>query len=365
MRCKSCGVLLVLLTVGSAIVGNAAVAPEQKATMRPVVIETTLPTARDNVAQLAFDGKLDDFFWSDRAPNREDRFVLALAKPVRVKRVEVLTGKPDSTTNTLESGVLEASPDGQKFDQIATFESGIAQADLGGRAIKALRIRPTRDGKAQLAIREIVLDSQPPVPVFKYPIEVHLDASEVPEMKDWCERSKEIVEEWYPIIAEYLGDEGYTPPCRINLTFRKDMRGIAGTSRANITCGAGWFKAHPDDYGAIVHEAIHVVQNYRSRGNPGWLVEGLADYVRWFMYEPPEKHPRIRPDRADRIKYTDSYQTTAAFFAWLAQTYDKDIVKKLNKACRKGEYKPELFKEYTGKDLDTLFEEFKQSLRKK
>jgi hypothetical protein len=349
-------------------VGDAAVAPEQKTT-RPVVIETSLPTARDNVAPLAFDGKLETFFRSDRAPNSEDRFTLAVAKPVKVKRVEVLTGRPDGadapTTGVLEAGVLEASPDGQKFDQVATFESGIAKADLGGREIKALRIRPTRDGTTQLAIREIVLDSQPPAPVFKYPIEVHLDASEVPEMKDWCERSKEIVEEWYPIMAEYLGEEGYTPPCRINLTFRKDMKGIAGTSRANITCGAGWFKAHPDDYGAIVHEAIHVVQNYRSRGNPGWLVEGIADYVRWFMYEPPEKHPRIRSDRVDRIKYTDSYQTTAAFFAWLVQAYDKDLVKKLNKACRKGEYKPGLFREFTGKDLDTLFEEFKQSLRKK
>jgi len=269
---KSGGVLAVLLTAGSAMAGNGAAASEQKA-MRPVVIETSLPTRGDYVPQLAFDGKTETFFWSDRAPNSEDRFTLAVAKPVRVRRVEVLTGKPDGTTNTLESGVLEASADGQKFDRVATFESGTAKADLGGREIKALRIRPTKEGKSQLAIREIVLDSEPPMPVFKYPIEVHLDASEVPEMKDWCERSKEIVEEWYPIIAEYLGDEGYTPPRRINLTFRKDMRGIAGTSRGNITCGASWFKAHPDDYGAIVHEAIHVVQNYRSRGNPGWLVE--------------------------------------------------------------------------------------------
>ena len=83
------------------------------------------------------------------------------------------------------------------------------------------------------------------------------------------------------------------------------------------------------------------------------------------MYEPPEKHPRVRPDRVDRIKYTDSYQTTAAFFASVTEKYDKDLIKKLNKACRKGEYKPELFKEYTGKDLDALFEEFRESLRKK
>jgi hypothetical protein len=281
-----------------------------------------------------------------------------------VKRVEVLTGQPDGA-DALEDGVLETSRDGQKFEKAATFGSGVAKADLGGREIKALRIRPTREGKSALAIREIVLDSQPPVPIFKYPIEVVLNASEVPEMKEWCERAKDIVEEWYPFIADYLGDEGYTPPRRINLTFRKDMKGIAGTGRATITCGAKWFKDHPDDYGAIVHESIHVVQNYRIRGNPGWLVEGIADYVRWFMYEPAEKRPRIRPDRIDRIKYTDSYQTTAGFFAWATEKYDKDLIKKMNKACRKGEYKPKLFKDYTGKDLDTLFEEFKERLRTK
>ena len=47
-----------------------------------------------------------------------------------------------------------------------------------------------------------------------------------------------------------------------------------------------YFKANPDDIGAMVHETVHCVQLYRGRGNPGWLVEGVADYVRFFKYEP-------------------------------------------------------------------------------
>lgn len=74
-----------------------------------------------------------------------------------------------------------------------------------------------------------------------------------------------------------------------------------------VHCSAG---AHPDDQGAIVHEMVHVVQQYRGRGNPGWLVEGIADYFRWFVYEPPSKQPH--PDLS-RASYRDSYRTTAAF----------------------------------------------------
>jgi hypothetical protein len=74
----------------------------------------------------------------------------------------------------------------------------------------------------------------------------------------------------------------------------------------------------------------HVVQAYRSRENrpPGWVVEGVADYVRWFVYEPENKRPRVR--NPDRAKHTDSYQTTAAFFNWIVKTKDKTFVKRLN-----------------------------------
>jgi len=55
---------------------------------------------------------------------------------------------------------------------------------------------------------------------------------------------------------------------------------------------------------------------------------------------------------------------TGAFLAYLVEKYDKGIVGRLNAACRRSAYKPEMFKESTGKDLDTLWEEFRQSLRK-
>ena len=107
------------------------------------------------------------------------------------------------------------------------------------------------------------------------------------------------------------------------------MAGIAYTSGTTITCAEAWFTAHPDDYGAVIHELCHVVQAYGRPGAPGWVTEGIADYVRWFVYEPAERHPRPNPDRA---KYTDSYRTTGAFLNYVIQTHDKDLARKFNAA---------------------------------
>jgi hypothetical protein len=355
-RGKHLAVLAVALAVSSAVEADEGPLPRPPA-VPPVAIETALPTAGSHVPQCAFDGRTDTYFQAARPAKAGDAVTLLLAKPAKVKRVEVITGKPDGT-DAVEGAVLEVSADGRTFEGAAKFQSGAAKADLPGRAVMAVRVRMTGDGAAPLTVREITLDSQPPVPVVKYPILVHLDDSEVPEMDDWCRRARRLVEEWYPVIADVLASEGYTPARRINLTFRKGTRGIAGTAGANITAFDGWFKAHPGDYGAIIHEAVHVVQAY-PRGSPGWLVEGIADYVRFWVYEPQTPKRPIDPARA---RYQDGYQVTAAFLAWLVQNYDKTIVTRLNAACRQAKYSDGLFKQYTGKDLDTLWEEFRKSL---
>jgi hypothetical protein len=325
---------------------------------RPVVVETSLPTHKDHVPQCAFDGKVETYFRSARACKADDTLTLAFEKPVRAGRVEVLTGTPDGK-DALAAAVLETSADGTTFAPAATFKGGAARADLGNRPVKALRIRATGDAAA-LVVREITLESLPAIPTFRYPVEIVLDDSQVPEMKDWCRRAKETAEAWYPVLAQALRIEGYAPPRRVNLTFKKGMDGIAGTSGGNIFCADGWFKAHPDDVGAIIHEVIHVIQSY-PKYDPPWLVEGIADYVRFWVFEP--NTPR-RPLNPARIRYQDSYQVTGAFLAWAVKTYDKDLVLKLNEARHKAEYNVGLFKQCTGKDLDTLWEEFRASLRK-
>ena len=191
------------------------------------------------------------------------------------------------------------------------------------------------DGKDHApAVADSAASAAPPFSVMvdgKY--EIVFDTSDVPELKEWVEtKLKPACVEWYPKIVEMLPSDNYTAPTKFSITIRRDARGVAYASGTRITCAADWFKKNLEGeaVGAVVHELVHVVQQYRrARGgnqNPGWLVEGLADYIRWFLYEPESKRPRVNPARA---KYTDSYRTTGAFLNYLMEHHDKEIVKKL------------------------------------
>jgi hypothetical protein len=143
------------------------------------------------------------------------------------------------------------------------------------------------------------------------------------------------------------------------------MRGVAHTAGTQVVCAGPWFRQNRDGeaLGAVVHELVHVVQRYHpvaeAEPQPGWLVEGVADYIRWFLYEPAALRPRPDPARA---KYTDSYRTTAAFLSYLVETHDRELVRKLNAALREGRYRPDLWKMWLGKTAEELWVEYVRTL---
>ncbi len=193
-------------------------------------------------------------------------------------------------------------------------------------------------------------------------VTITFDSSETPELKDWAEKAGKIAADWYPKIDKLLASPGFSPPKTVEIRFRKNFRGLAATTGNVITIQPDWVRKHPDDFGMVVHELTHVVQQYHGRGNkPGWLVEGIADYIRIVKYEPKAPRPRLNPDRA---KYTDAYKTTAMFLEWVENKYDAELVNKLNAALRAGNYKEDMWKDATKKPLDDLWSEFADSLRK-
>ena len=103
-----------------------------------------------------------------------------------------------------------------------------------------------------------------PGPRAALKLKVVLDTSEVPEMAPWAAEAKGLCEKNFPMICEHLGAEGFTPPTEVKIVFKK-MQGIAHTSGTTITCADAWFKAHADDYGAVIHELCHVVQAYAGQ----------------------------------------------------------------------------------------------------
>jgi hypothetical protein len=190
------------------------------------------------------------------------------------------------------------------------------------------------------------------------PFKITVDTSNAPEMAKWAARTKSICEKTYPMIWAQLGSPGFRPPAAIKIIF-ENKDGVAWTAGRQITCCTNWFEHHPDDCGAVIHELCHVVQSYH-RPVPGWVTEGIADYVRWFKYEPAKRRPHVNPRHA---KYTDGYQTTAAFFDWIVRTKNRSFVQRLNSAARNGKYSDALFRQYARKPLDDLWAEFISSLK--
>ena len=147
----------------------------------------------------------------------------------------------------------------------------------------------------------------------------------------------------------------------VKLFFEKNNKGVAATLGSSVMISADWVRKHPDDFGMIIHELTHVIQSY-PKYRQIWLVEGIADYVRYFVFEPQKKLGPIDPAQAS---YRDGYRTTAQFLAWVSKTYDAELVKKLNAALRESRYDDRLFLDYTGRSLDALWAEFVRSLKDK
>ncbi|MBI1248849.1 DUF4157 domain-containing protein [bacterium] len=188
-------------------------------------------------------------------------------------------------------------------------------------------------------------------------LKVVVDVSEVPDLKPWGDETEKLIREWHPKISEMLQQEGFTPPQKVSVIFKKDMEGVAHTIGNRIFIASNWVKQHPDDKGMVVHELVHVIQAYPPR-SPFWLVEGIADYIRFYQYEPKVRLNGINPKRQS---YRDGYRTSAQFVAWMEKTHGPGLVQKVNQALRKHEYQDSLLRELTGKNPEQLWDAFVQS----
>ena len=58
------------------------------------VVESSLKTQGKQIRQYAFDGVAETYFASKDNPTKGDHFTITFDRPVAVKTVEVITGKP-------------------------------------------------------------------------------------------------------------------------------------------------------------------------------------------------------------------------------------------------------------------------------
>ncbi|MGL6193434.1 MAG: basic secretory protein-like protein [Thermoguttaceae bacterium] len=191
-------------------------------------------------------------------------------------------------------------------------------------------------------------------------LQVEIDCSDSPNSAQWAETGAKIAKEWFPKLVELMDGDDFEPNSSMKIVIKK-MDGVAYASGNTVTISENWITQHPEDLGMVVHELIHLVQAYHGRRIPGWVTEGIADYIRFFIYEPGNVGVKVNPDRN---KYTDSYRITACFFDWIVKNKDPKFITKLNDICRRGEYSREnTFQTLLGKDVDALWEEYTNSLR--
>jgi hypothetical protein len=222
----------------------------------------------------------------------------------------------------------------------------------------------------------------PPI-VIKSPdgyCEITIDTSGAPDLHEWAEtKLAPVLAEWYPKITAMLPSDGFEAPKAFSVMIRPG-NGVAATSGNRVTANSNWLKRelNREAVGSLVHEEVHVVQRWgggRRGGNPeykrppGWLQEGIPDYIRWFLYE-PQSHGadavffKKRPNQA--LKYDGLYRVSANFLNYVVEKYDKDksLITKVNAACRQGKYTDDFWKDITGKTIDELNDEWKAALQK-
>jgi len=272
---------------------------------------------------------------------------------------------PSPTPPAITEVALDPPPDGAVIHYTLNGSKPSERSPVYCRPIRLARSATIRTvvfrGEERLAEKTITCEHAPPATESlsgQAVAAVNLDYHEVPELAEWAEKVRRDAEAIYPRMARVFGSKGYVPPRQVLFTFKKDMKGVAGTSGRRVAFAAGWIKSHPNDYGCAIHELAHVVQSY-PRYDPAWLIEALADFVRFWMYEAPSRRPKPKPEK---VRVKDTYQRGAAFLAWLVETRGENIITDLSAAIRELRYKDELFKEYTGKTLEELTEDFRQSL---
>jgi len=226
-----------------------------------------------------------------------------------------------------------------------------------------------------------------PVPVAEKIIKVYpsedrkftytVDATLAPDLEKWVDKElMPVVFEWYPNVVALLPGDHYQAPEKVGLEFRDDMGGIPAYAAGNKLCmNVQWFRTQlkGEAKGCVIHELVHIVQNYgRAAGRnpkpsetPGWVTEGIADYVRWFIYEPKSKGAEITRANFERSKYDASYRTTANFINWVVESHDRDFLRKLNATAREGRYSEKVSTDSTGKTAEQLGADWKAANAKR
>jgi hypothetical protein len=188
---------------------------------------------------------------------------------------------------------------------------------------------------------------------------VIVDTREAPDLQALHQTIPDVLRKHYPPMLSILWTKGDPLPSEVRFQARPGIDNPAYASGNRIVLSAEWFARNPGDLGCLVHEMTHLVQRYPGfPGQPGWLVEGISDYVRYKVKA--DDRWAIPQSYREGTSYKNGYGVTTAFLVCLERHYGNDLVSKLNRSLKDATYTDALFRDLTGKPLDDLWEEYKQ-----
>lgn len=145
----------------------------------------------------------------------------------------------------------------------------------------------------------------------------------------------------------------------------EDYAGIASTSGTTVRLSTRYLQGQYDsgvdlarEIAGIMRFTISLMYQHDASGTaPGWLMTGMADFVRL------ESGLIERSERAQGGNYDSSSQGTAFFLDYLT-TLDVDVVYRLNQHFAPGEgpYDDSVFVSLAGGDLNTLWAQYQATL---
>lgn len=172
------------------------------------------------------------------------------------------------------------------------------------------------------------------------------------------ELAGQMIEHFFKLYPRLVADFNRDAPRSVAFIIRNDDAGVAFADQGAVTYHIGWFQKNPQDIDVVTHELMHIVQDYRGKG-PGWLTEGIADYVRnAYGLANAEAGWRFQAPRSDS-NYTDGYRVTGAFLAWLEAKKKRGIVKALDRRARAGTYDDANWPALAGASIEMLWQEYK------
>jgi hypothetical protein len=184
---------------------------------------------------------------------------------------------------------------------------------------------------------------------------ITVDSTAAPDLDVWL-KTKVVpaLQAWYPVLGDTVASPDYAPRCDLKIVLANNAGGIpafAEFTNGTITADITWAHQHPEDMGMYIHESTHIIESYATSSPEGWIVEGIADWMRDYIYK-----DRITKAKAD-VYFIDGYSEAGFLLQHMNTKYDPQFVHKLNVASHNGTYNFDMFSQISGKQPDQLWTE--------